>query len=67
MMEDLDAIWFCAGHGNVGVVKYVTKENEVKYYIGQCFGVDEKTDMNHILNWGSRFPANAGKLLFGDQ
>ena len=66
-MEDLDAIWFCAGHGNVGIVKYTTRENEVKYYIGQCFGINAETDTKHILNWGSKFPVEAGKLLFGDE
>jgi hypothetical protein len=62
--EILGTVWFCAGHGNVGVVR-VNNGFEIKYYIGQCFGIDEKQDITHIADLGSRFPSEAGDALFG--
>lgn len=62
-MRNKEAIWFCAGHGNVGVVRS-EDEYGVKYYIGACGGIDEQTDIEHIAAWGSTFPATAGKALF---
>lgn len=62
-MRNKEAIWFCAGHGNVGIVR-VEDEYGVKYYIGQCSGEDEQKDIEHIANWGSSLPASAGKALF---
>lgn len=60
-----DVIWFCAGHGNVGIVK-VDDCGEIKYYIGQCGGKNESIDKMWIADWGSSFPTEAGKVLFGD-
>lgn len=64
-MEILDVMWFCAGHGNVGIVRVQDKYEGIKYYIGQCSGYDQDHDMQHIANWGSRFPVEAGDVLFG--
>lgn len=66
-MKVLDSIWFCAGHGNVGVIKCFNDFDGLFYYIGQCQGVDKETDEQWIANWGSRFPYKAGQVLFGDQ
>ena len=66
-MKVVDVFWFCAGHGNVGIVKCLNESAEIKYYVGSCTGMDEDIDMRHIANLGSRFPDAAGKLLFGDQ
>lgn len=64
-MEILDVRWYCAGHGNVGIVKVLDEYEGVKYYIGQCSGTDEKYDIEHIASWGSTFPIDAGEVLFG--
>lgn len=64
-MNILDVIWFCAGHGNVGIVK-VEEYGNIHYFIGQCRGDNENTDKMWIADWGSRFPTEAGKVLFND-
>lgn len=63
-MKILDTHWFCAGHGNVGIVRVKTDQGDIKYYIGQCSGLDSKEDERHIAAWGSSFPSDAGDLLF---
>lgn len=63
-VEFVNVHWFCAGHGNVGVVKVNDPYEGIKYYIGQCKGVDAIADINHIMNWGSTFPKDAGDKLF---
>lgn len=60
-----DVIWFCAGHGNVGIVRVYDEYKGFVYYIGQCSGNSEEFDKNHIANWGSTFPTKAGDILFG--
>lgn len=60
-----DVLWFCAGHGNVGIIKCHDDFDGTRYYIGQCSGLDEAGDIEHIKNWGSKFPLAAGNLLFG--
>ena len=65
-MEILDVRWYCAGHGNVGIVKVLDEYEGVKYYIGQCSGINEQYDMKHIADWGSGFPQDAGEVLFAD-
>ena len=60
-----NVMWFCAGHGNVGIVKVYDKYDGVKYYIGACSGANEEADMDHIAKWGSKFPTSAGDELFG--
>lgn len=64
-MKILDVRWFCAGHGNVGIVKVDQDFEGIKYYIGQCDGDDEETDTQWIADWGSTFPNDAGDALFG--
>jgi hypothetical protein len=63
--EILDVMWFCAGHGNVGIVRVHDQYEGRKYYIGQCSGINEDLDKNHIANWGSTFSNKAGDILFG--
>jgi hypothetical protein len=65
MIKVLDSIWFCAGHGNVGILRVDDPYEGVKYYIGQCSGDSVETDTQHILDWGSTFPVPAGDKLFG--
>ncbi len=59
-----NVIWFCAGHGNVGIVK-VDDQYGIKYYIGQCSGLSEEGDIAHIASWGSSFLKPVGDKLFG--
>jgi hypothetical protein len=66
-MDVIDVLWFCAAHGNVGIVKCQADNGEIKYYIGQCSGYSEELDKKSISERGSRFPVDAGKVLFGDQ
>ena len=60
-----EVMWFCAGHGNVGIIKVYDPYDGVKYYIGACSGLSEATDIDRISNWGSKFPKDAGDKLFG--
>lgn len=64
-MTILDVRWFCAGHGNAGIVRVQSEYEGIKYYIGQCTGHDEEFDQQHIADWGSSFPTDAGDVLFG--
>lgn len=64
-MKIVAAEWFCAGHGNVGVVMVVDEYEGVKYYIGACKGIDEEDDKQWIADWGSRLPNHVGNALFG--
>lgn len=66
-MKILDVMWFCAGHGNVGIVKILDEYDGIRYYLGQCKGLDIDEDINHIHHWGSVFPNEAGDVLFGGQ
>ena len=65
--EIIDVMWFCAGHGNVGIVKVNDPYEGIKYYIGQCPGHDENGDKRWIAAWGSSFPKAAGDALFEGQ
>jgi hypothetical protein len=60
-----EVMWFCAGHGNVGIVRLNDQYDGIKYYIGACSGDSEDMDIDHISNWGSTFPKPAGDKLFG--
>lgn len=69
-MKVIDVLWFCAGHGNVGIVKCESQYDGIKYYIGSFPGEaknhSEEEDIQWITSLGSRFPDAAGKVLFGD-
>ena len=56
--------WFCAGHGNVGIVKVICYDFSHKYYVGHVDGVSEAEDIKKIMDWGSSFPSDAGDVLF---
>lgn len=60
----LDRMWF-NGRGLVGIVLIRTDVGTLKAYIGTGqSGNDEMEDINHIKNWGTRFPKEAAKKLF---
>lgn len=68
MMKVLDVKWYCAGHGNVGIVQVMDEYDGIKYYIGsfpgEARGHSEEEDIQWITDWGSSFPKDAGNLLF---
>ena len=64
MMEILDVKWYCAGHGNCGIVKVNDPYDGIKYYIGAFRGDNEEEDKQWIASWGSSFPKEAGDILF---
>lgn len=66
-MKCLNHIWFCAGHGNVGILKVFDDYEGVKFLIGECSGVNKEADIRHIMDWGSTFPYVAGVALFGER
>lgn len=66
MRKILNVVWYCAGHGNVGIVRVLSSSGEIKYYIGQVAGQDEDADKEWIASWGSPlYPKEAGDLIFG--
>lgn len=67
MAKVLSVRWFCAGHGNVGIVRCFDDYEGIQYFIGQCSGLNEELDKRHIAELGSRFPYEAGSILFGDK
>ena len=42
-----------------------TGEADFKYYIGLGGGLDERSDMEAIAEWGAPFDKAAGDVLFG--
>jgi hypothetical protein len=61
----LGTVWF-GGRHTIGVVKVEDKYDGIKYLIGACDGSlnSEADDIQYIVDWGSYFPAGAGKALF---
>jgi hypothetical protein len=48
--------WF-TGMNCIGVVLIETAySKEIKAYIGSGAGLDEKLDIEHIIDWGASFP-----------
>lgn len=64
-MKVLDVKWFCAWT-NVGIVRVENSVGEIGYYIGGFVPTNSDIDdAEHIANWGSHFPSEAGDILFG--
>ena len=63
-MEILGTYWFKGG----GIVKALTEQSEVKYFIwaaGGCNYTDSDTvDPQFILDWGNNFPNEVGDAVF---
>lgn len=54
----LDSIWF----NDIGIVKVLTVNQEIKFYIGKTkLGNNQEQDEQHIAEWGMTVPP---KLLF---
>ena len=60
-MKILDVRWF----NDIGIVRVDTALDGIMYFIGYAKGADERSDMQWIADWGSRFPIDAGDVLFG--
>lgn len=63
-MKILNAMWFTAAHGCVGIVQAETEFEGLQYYIGPARGYDEEVDKQEIVDWGARFPFMVGEFLF---
>lgn len=49
-------VWF-NGRSNIGIVLGVDEyNNEPKAFITTAVGMDEQDDIQHIMEWGSKFP-----------
>lgn len=52
----LSATWYTPLNGAcIGIVKYRTANGEIKYYIGNGIGIDERVDRELIVSAGARF------------
>jgi hypothetical protein len=61
-MKFLGVEWF----NQVGIVKCEGDlPGDIRYYIKDVIGIDEKSDIEDIMAFGSKFPKNAGDALFG--
>lgn len=59
-------MWFTeAGqYRPLGIVQVMTDYADVKYYIGTGHGENEREDQEHIVEYGAKFPKEAGDKLF---
>ena len=65
-MKLLDSMWFTAMRGSMGIVRVQGDYDGIKYYIGNCCaGNTEDEDAELIMEFGARFPSDAGDVLFG--
>jgi hypothetical protein len=63
-MKPLNVIWFSNAQGAVGIVRAETGEG-VQSFISAVIGHNEIHDIEFIMDWGAKFPANAADALFG--
>lgn len=57
MGNKIDVLWLHSSqHGPIGIVKcYDDIEERWKYYIGIGQGYDEQTDVQYIINYGTKY------------
>ena len=60
-MKFLGVRWF----NDIGIVRVEDEYDGIQYFIKYARGNDEQEDIKHIMDWGSRFPKDAGDVLFG--
>jgi hypothetical protein len=61
-MKLLGIEWF----NNVGIARCEGNlQGDVRYYIKAVAGHDEQADTNDVMQFGSKFPKDAGDALFG--
>lgn len=64
-MKFLDVYWFTSLTASVGIVRVLDEYEGFLYFIKSVEGLNEQDDILNIMNWGSRFPKDAGDCLFG--
>lgn len=62
-MKILGVEWFC-GRANIGIVRVETEFSGIEYRMTTCSGLDKTVDVQHIADYGSPFPSDAGDVLF---
>ena len=56
-------VWF-NGRSNIGIVLAIDEfNNEPKAWISTYVGMDEDDDIQHIMGWGTKFPAEEAQSL----
>jgi hypothetical protein len=65
MMSTAPEVRWFNGRNCIGIVRVMDPYDGAKYYIGMAAGHDEQDDIETIAAWGSRFPNDAGDVLFG--
>lgn len=64
MSKEIIAVEWYEGTSVVGIVKVNDSNEGTQYYIGTGIGDTKENDIQRIVNWGSRFPNDAGDLIF---
>lgn len=52
--------------GNIGFVRCLKDDESVVYYIKAVNGFDMSADILDVMNWGNKFPVEAGNELFNN-
>lgn len=65
-MEVLDVLWYTNKNGCVGIAKVMSEYEGIVYYISAVEGLNVDSDTHYIMNWGAKFPKEAGDVLFDD-
>lgn len=61
----INSTWFTSADGTVGIVLIeVEPGKELKAYIGQVPGHNEKTDIKRLVDFGCTFPLRVALTLF---
>lgn len=63
-MNILNSTWFTNKDSCIGIVQVKDHHEGIKYYIGLGFGENKTADEQYIADWGTKFPADVGNLLF---
>ena len=64
-MQILEWKWFNSTQC-VGIARCFDEyEKHHVYFIGVAAGFDEAQDVQSIVDWGAKFPIEAGNILFG--
>lgn len=58
-------IWFTLHDGECIGILIMNDGFQDKAYIGRGEGQSELADIDHILAWGTKFPIDSAKVLFG--
>lgn len=65
----VDCFWFTNIHYKqcMGMIKvYDMKTKEYTYYVGLGLGIDEESDIELIVNWGTKYSEEHFKEVFNE-